>query len=67
MTDRYELLITSMREAARTVSIIAMLAVSIVVARWSIKFIPPPMFTFAQTAFDLWLVFCVLVLFVISK
>lgn len=67
MTDRYDLLIASMREASRVVCVIAGLAVSILAARWSIKFLPPPIFAFMQAAFDLWFVLCILVLFIISK
>ena len=65
MTDRYDLLIASMRESARTVNILAALAVAVLVARWSIKYIPDP--KMVQNLFDLWLVFCVFVLFVVSK
>lgn len=65
MTDRYELLIASMRESARVVNILAALAVTVLVARWSIKYIPDA--KVFQSLFDLWLVFCVLVLFVVSK
>jgi len=65
MTDRYDLLITSMRESARAVNILAALAAATLMARWSIKYIPDaPM---VRNVFDLWLVASVLILFAISK
>lgn len=67
MTDRYDLLIESMRQAARAVNIFAVFAVAILAARWSIKYIPRPFASAVQNLFDLWLVAVVFVLFVISK
>lgn len=67
MSDRYPLLVESLREAARTVSIIAGIAAAILAARWSIRFIPKPVTAWVQDLFDMWLVLCILVLFVISK
>lgn len=65
MTARYDLLIASMQAAAHTVTIIAALALTVITARWSIKYIPDaPM---VRNVFDLWLVAAVLILFVISK
>ncbi|MCE7858412.1 MAG: hypothetical protein DYG86_01345 [Chloroflexi bacterium CFX2] len=65
MTDRYDLLIASMRESAQVVNVVAALAVATLAARWSIKYIPDP--KMVRNLFDLWLVLCVLVLFVVSK
>lgn len=67
MTDRYDLLVTAMREAAHTVTVIAGVALAILAARWSIKYIPRPLARVTQNLFDLWLVACILILFVISK
>lgn len=67
MTARYDLLITSMREAAHTVMIIFGVAIGILVSRWSIKFIPASYRTWVSNGFDLWLVFVNLVLFIVSN
>ncbi len=67
MTDRYDLLVTAMREAAHTVTIIAGVALATLAARWSIKYIPRPLAPIMQNLFDLWLVACILILFVVSK
>lgn len=67
MTNRYDLYIASMIEAARTVTIIFTLALGILAARWSIKFIPEKMRPASQALFDLWLIVCNLILFVVSS
>jgi len=67
MTARYDLLITSMREAANTVTVIAGLALAIPVVRWTIRFAPGSLRAWIQNLFDLWLVIAMLILFVIAK
>lgn len=67
MTDRYILLITSMRQAAHTVTIIFLIANAILLARWSIRYIPARWQTLVRNAFDIYLVTLNLVLFWIAK
>lgn len=66
MTARYDLLIQSMQEAARTVTILFALASAILAARWSIKFSPERIRPTLLALFDLWLVAVNLVLFIVS-
>jgi hypothetical protein len=68
MTDRYDLLIASMQEAARTVTILFGLACAILIARYSIRWITPPADkSVVRNYFDLWLVVMNLVLFLLAR
>lgn len=67
MTDRYDLLVESMREASRVISIIFGVSLAALGVRWAIRLAPPRLRTFVQNLFDLWLVSAQLILFVISK
>ena len=66
MTARYDLLITSMQEAARTVTILAGLALAIIGARWSIRFAPEWVRPALLTCYDIWLVTVTIVLFIVA-
>lgn len=64
MSDRWFFFLESMNEAARTVSIIWLLAHAILIARWSIRYIPLSMRRYALNLFDAWLIAVNLYLFV---
>jgi len=67
MTARYDLLIQSMQEASRIVTIIFGLSSAILFARWSIRFAPERTRRVVLSLFDLWLVAVNLILFVVSQ
>jgi hypothetical protein len=67
MTERFDLLIASMQQAARTVLILFALANAIILSRWSIKYIPAKYRTWALNAFDVWLITINLLLFITAQ
>lgn len=67
MTARYDLLITSMQEAARIVTIVFGLSLGILIARWSVRFAPEKTRIILLASFDLWLITVNLILFIVSQ
>lgn len=68
MTDRYDLLIASMKSVSDIMLIICAFAMGTLLARWSIRFIPERWGRQAiYNGFDLWLVVAMLYIFMAAK
>lgn len=66
MTERFDLLISSMQAAARAVLLLFLVANAILVSRWSIRFVPDGFRQTVLNLFDMWLVVVNLYLFIIT-